>query len=488
MRIREDCCAGCGYCFLSCPVEALVFDGGRYRIEPDKCTRCGLCFWACPCRCVEGYEGEPDQRDFGDGYDVAIVGAGLGGLMAAAALARKGAKVAVFEQLGFIGGRYTELDYRGYRITTGAWTPPGPRSNIGRFLEGVGASVEWITLRQTGGDLFHIRFADGRHYRSLDEFLSRRELLAYARAMAQGRKNAPADRDALGYVRSFVDNPDLLGVVDANIATASGLRASEVPASEFVHITLTMRDIGLDFGYPRGGPRAIVEALAGVIREHGGRIFTRAPVRRIAVEDGRATGVVLSNGTFVRAGKVIHNGGVGRFVELVGAEALPRDYLDRLKGLKGVECGALVVGTRSPLYEGTPMLITPGFRRVVGMFEPTFFDPDVAPPHRRMYDVFFLVRSPDRSAELSAALRDLRDMFPRFDDVAEVVVPMFFVGRWPGTETGQYIGQVGEQRLDPRTPLENLYLVGMDLKGSGVAGDLIPVGVNRLLDVIGEVR
>jgi hypothetical protein len=29
-----------------------------------------------------------------------------------------------------------------------------------------------------------------------------------------------------------------------------------------------------------------------------------------------------------------------------------------------------------------------------------------------------------------------------------------------------------------------LYLVGMDVKGSGVAGDLIPIGVRRLLDAL----
>jgi len=413
-----------------------------------------------------------------------VIGAGIGGLMAAAALSRSGLRVAVFEQLSFIGGRYTEIEHKGYLVTTGAWTPPGPRSNIGRFLRKVGADVRWITLRDTGGDLFHIRFPDGRHYRSVDEFLSRRELLGYARALAQGRRKAPSDVDALSYVRGFVGNPDLLAVVDANIATASGLRASEVPASEFVHITLTMRDVGQDFGYPAGGPRAIIEALAKVVEENGGRIFTRARVGRILVENGKARGIELAGGVIVKAEKVIHNGGVRRFIQLVGPDNLPADYLSRLQSLKGVECGALVLGTREPLYRGTPMLITPGFNRVVGMFEPTFFDPGVAPSNRHMYDVFFLVRSEDRAQELELALSDLGRMFPGFDEVTEMMVPMFFVGAWPGTETGQYIGQVGEQRLDPRTPVEDLYLVGMDVKGSGVAGDLVPVGVERLLNCL----
>jgi len=481
MRILTDCCTGCAYCLLSCPLEAIASRKGRCFIEQEKCTLCGQCFWACPNGCIVGEEQPPTGRDYGSGYDAVVIGAGIGGLMAAAALARRGLQVALFEQLGFIGGRYTEIEHRGYLVTTGAWTPPGPRSNIGRFLAQVGAEVRWVTLRDMGGDLFHIHFADGRKHRSMDEFLSRRELLAYARALAAGRKGAPSDIDAISYLRGFVDNEELLALVDANIATASGLRASQVPASEFIHITLTMREIGHDFGYPVGGPRAIVEALARVVEECGGRIFTRARVRRILVEDGIARGIELDDGSRVEAKTVIHNGGARRFIELVGRANLPDDYVQRVGNLKGVECGAIILGTREPLFQGTPMLITPGFQRVVGMFEPTFFDPGVAPPHRHMYDVFFLVESGDRGRELKLALSDLQRLFPHLDEVTDLMVPMFFVGVWPGTETGQTFGQVGEGRLDPRTPLENLYLVGMDLKGSGVAGDLIPVGVERFL-------
>ena len=59
---------------------------------------------------------------------------------------------------------------------------------------------------------------------------------------------------------------------------------------------------------------------------------------------------------------------------------------------------------------------------------------------------------------------------------------MFFTGSWPGTESGQTFGQTGENRLDPATPIQNCFLVGMDVKGSGVAGDLIPLGVQRALE------
>lgn len=192
-------------------------------------------------------------------------------------------------------------------------------------------------------------------------------------------------------------------------------------------------------------------------------------------------GVRLADGRRVTAKVVIHNGGPARLVELVGTGRLPAGYLDRLAALRGVECAALVCATREPLFTGAPITITPNCQRVVGIFSPTLLDPSLAPEGLHLADAFFALQSGDRSAELALALADLRALFPDFDRVTAWTVPMFFTGAWPGTETGQAFGQTGENRLDPATPVENCYLVGMDVKGSGVAGDLIPLGVRRLL-------
>jgi len=43
------------------------------------------------------------------------------------------------------------------------------------------------------------------------------------------------------------------------------------------------------------------------------------------------------------------------------------------------------------------------------------------------------------------------------------------------------MGQSGADRLDPQSPIENLYLVGYDCIGYGMAGDIIPHGVERAL-------
>jgi len=484
MRIQEDRCTGCGYCLLICPEGAISSDGWA-AIDAGKCTDCNLCFFACPNDALMADVPVRRKRpQAGDHYDAVVIGTGIGGLMAGAALAKEGWEVALFEKLSFVGGRFTEIDHRGYRVTTAAWTSLGKRCHIGRFLEEVGARVEYISLKDLGrSHQSSIRFRDGREYPSLEAMLSPREHRLYLSTMAGRGKEDLRRVSTRAYLERYVQNEDFLATIDAMVGTASGLRIEEFPASEYIQSTIDIVSAGQEFAFPVGGVRSIVEALAQVIRKHGGEIFN-AEVSSIVIEDQEAKGVVLLGQTFVGAGAVVHNVGARALVRLVRRDRLPEEYVGRIERLIPMDCAALILGTDVPLLTEAPMLVTPRCDRVVGMFAPTFFDPSVAPPGKHMVDVFFPVHSAHRTRELDLAWGDLRALFPHIDDVLDLAVPMFFTGAWTGAQTAQTFGQVGEERLDPRTPINGLYLVGMDAIGSGVAGDLMPIGVRRMLEYL----
>ncbi len=535
MHLITDRCTGCGYCVLVCPYDALRSNGWA-EVIPANCTNCNLCVYACPSDCLAPepkFPLKPYRPRIKDEYEVVIIGSGLGGLMTAVALAQAGRSVAVFEKLGFPGGRYTELDYKGAAVTTGAWTNLGPKSHIGRFLSEHGIELEYASLADLGlSEQYQLRFPDGRCYASLFDLLAPAAKKAYLKAILSGRARISESANermsewangrmgesashqspisnlqsldslsAASYIAQFSADPDLLAAVDAIAATASGLSSAAMPASEYLQITLDSRQAGRDFAMPKGGVRAIIKALTRALRQAGGELFVRTPVAQILIEHSLptsnlptlpkahtaqlsnfiTTGVKLSDNRIVRSRLVIHNGGPSRFVQLVGPENLPPDYVVRLTALKGVECAALFGATRRPLFTGAPITMTPGCRRIVGIFSPTLFDPTLSKSGLHLFDAFFPLYSSDRTAELELALADLRDLFPHFDEIVEWTVPMFFTGAWPGAESGQTFSQTGDHRLDPATPIQGCYLVGMDLKGSGVAGDLIPLGVRELL-------
>jgi phytoene dehydrogenase-like protein len=427
-------------------------------------------------------------------YDVVVIGSGLGGLMAAAALAQAGQSVAVFEKLGFPGGRYTEIEYKGAAVTTGAWTNLGPNSHIDRFLTRLGIQLDYVSLREAGlTEQYSIRIPDGRHYASLFDLLTRPARKAWLKAIVDGKKHRAGSLDQISvvdYITQYSDDPDLLAAVNAIAATASGLPATRMPASEYIQITLDGREAGHEFAMPRGGVRSIIKALVSTLRQAGGELFVRSPVAEIVVESSPsepvAGGISLADGREIRSRVVLHNGGPGRFIDLIGAVNLPPEYLATLRSLQGVECAALFCATNRPLFSDAPITMTPGCRRVVGIFSPTVLDPNLSRNGLFLYDAFLPTYSDDLSAELRLTLADMGDLFPEFEQVVEWTVPMFFTGAWPGTESGQTFGQTGEHRLDPVTPIQNCFMVGMDVKGSGVAGDLIPLGVQRVLNYILE--
>jgi phytoene dehydrogenase-like protein len=412
--------------------------------------------------------------------------------MIAAALAQRGRRVAVFEKLRFAGGRYTQLTYRGAAVTTAAWTSLGRRSHIGRFLADLGigsdaasGGLRYISLHDVGlSEQFSLRFADGRHYPSPIEALTPQARQAWMQAIVKGWRGAPPDVSAHDYIAGFCDDPDLLALVDAVTTTATAVSSRAMPASEYVQITLDGREAGTDFAMPSGGVATIVNALVHALKSAGGEIFLRAPVGRILVADGQAQGIELADGRQVAAEVVAHNAGPARLIRLLGADTLPAPYVERLRGLKGADCAAIFFGVREALFDDAPMLITPGCRRVVGIFSPTRIDPSLSRDGLHLYNAFLPLHSADRTAELALAMEDLRTLFPTFDGTLAWHVPMIFTGGWPGAESSRTFGQTGDRRLEPTTPIHGLYLVGMDVQCSGVAGDLIPVGVRKLLATV----
>jgi len=478
---------------MVCPQQALVTDGWAHLLV-ERCVDCNLCYYACPNRCfIPETNLDSPRLNLTQHYEVLVIGAGIGGLMTAAALARRGRRVAVFEQLSFPGGRYTGLTYRGAAVPTAAWTNLGPKSHIGRFLAELGidehpdrGGLRYISLRDRGlSEQYAVRFQDGRHYPSLHYMLHPEVRRAWMHAIARGRHGAPEGLSAHDYIASFCQDADLLAVVDAIAVTAAGVSSRAMPASEFIQIVLDSGAAGADFAMPAGGVATIIGALIHTLKAHGGELYLASRVQRILLKQGRACGIELAGGEQVTSDVVVHNAGPSALIRLVGSDNLPMAYCARLQSLKGAECAAIFLATREPLFEDAPILMTPGCQRIAGVFSPTCFDPSLSQDGLHLYDAFLPLQQTDRKGELALAFADLRALFPSLDAVLVWYLPMFFTDGWPGTETAQTFGQTGEKRLEPHTPIRNLYLVGMDVQGSGVAGDLIPLGVRRLLDEIG---
>jgi len=104
-----------------------------------------------------------------------------------------------------------------------------------------------------------------------------------------------------------------------------GLPSYGAPTSMMAYMMADLyRRGGTCLDYPRGGSEAIVDALArGITKHPGNQVLTRAHVEQIIVEDGRACGVLLRDGSEIRAKEVVSNADVGVTRRLVPKGASP---------------------------------------------------------------------------------------------------------------------------------------------------------------------
>jgi phytoene dehydrogenase-like protein len=119
------------------------------------------------------------------------------------------------------------------------------------------------------------------------------------------------------------------------IGTFLGVRS---PGTAYVLLHHYMGEIDGAFrswGLSKGGTGRVSEAIASAARAHGAEILVNAPVKRMLVNGGEVTGVVLENGDY-HLGKVVLSSVDPRatFLRMVGAEHLPAEFVADIERYK----------------------------------------------------------------------------------------------------------------------------------------------------------
>ena len=500
IQINEQHCTGCSYCVLNCPESAieLIIDEHVWPvIDSAKCTECGECLYSCPNNVFDDPNLWSQPVPLKEQYDAVIIGAGIGGLMTGAGLAKAGKDVLILEQLSYIGGKYTHLNHQGYSISTAAWTCPGTNSRIGKLCNKLGADIDWITIQDTGDEdqkagnqLFVIK--DGPRFPSLDEAQEHiiggkkamKQVYAWMADMFNPNQTYPKEMTAREYIQKFVpDNTDYENYVQTIITYCfASQTVDNFSAMELKKAIVDSIDQMAEWGAARGGTKSIIQGIENVIRKHNGTIALRTRVENILLREGKAVGVKLADGREIHAEIIIHNAGLNRLKTLVGVNNLPEDYVKRLHTAIPANVGAVVLGTSEPLLgKKHSLLHTMGWEPTLNCYSPTYFDPGMAPKGKYILDVFWVMEPPYHvGQEVESVLQQLHEVFPNFDEVVEMQNPMFFTGTWTA-EMARRIGQSGDDRPNPVTPIDQLYFVGYDAIGYGIAGDIIPHNVEHVL-------
>lgn len=399
-----------------------------------------------------------------------VIGAGLGGLLSAARLSQAGYQVDVLERLPITGGRFTNLNFKDFQLSTGAlhMLPHGPTGPLAQFLKEVKADVKIVRSDQPTIRIPKKHHEDYRHgfediaFNEFAKPLSHKDRLKMALLIVSTRKNRPTGTTAEGWIRSQFKDEWLVKLADSFCGWSLSLKSNEVTVEEIFEIIENMYRFGGP-GVPVGGCKAIIDALEAVIFSNGGRIHTKAEVSRILVENGRATGVIVSDEIY-EAKLLVSNLGHAATACLCGEALQERNsnYLRMLKTLQPSAGIKICLAADEPLVGHSGVLLTPYAKRVNGINEVTHIDPKLAPPGKHLTMSHQYVAPENLKSlekEIDLGLNDLKEIFPR--KKYDVLLIQSYHDNWPvnraasGTDPGN------------ETPISNLYVIGDGAKGKG---------------------
>jgi phytoene dehydrogenase-like protein len=482
-------------------------------------------------------------------HDAVILGGGHNGLVAACYLAGAGLDVLVLERRDLLGGAcVTEELFPGYRFSACAYICHLLQTKV----------IEDLKLREHGFEVYHLNpsrfqpYPDGSRLLIWDDLAQTQEEIArfskrdaenYPKWLAFWERAAglihpyfltppPTLSELFAKVRGTNDEAFLERLLTVSMTEVVSeffeseamrgafIQAQDVgdpgaPGSAWCYTYIKCNNFSKpeNVGIVKGGMGGITQAMASVARERGATLQTGAEVSRILVEDGKACGVALADGTEIRSRIVVSNADPKRtFLKLIDAQHLPPDFLKRSERLKTdvsylkfhaamhdlPDFSRFFDGDFDPRYLAE-MKICPsidyfeqswidakeGERSMLPVMEvqiPSVYDPTMAPDGHHVMSIWGLYAPPNISLgtwdgqreEAGEVMLDILSVYaPNIRRVVtdwSLFTPLDIERRVAMTDGNiRHLDTVPSQFLaqrplagwaDYRTPLENLYLCG----------------------------
>lgn len=331
----------------------------------------------------------------GDSHDFIIIGGGHNGLVAAFYLARAGKKVLVLERRGTVGGAaITDEFHPGFKVSTLAHISGPLHPTVASDMRLASHGLEMLHSKvrifapDPGGRGLLLHTDPARSSESIAAF-SKKDAEAYPRfhdtlgricgALSRFQTTIPPsiDKPSAGDLWNLLrlgKNIRGLGPKDMYRLLRWGPMAvadlvAEYFETELLRAAIAARGIFGTFlgpwsagsgtvlllratgdahpagtvALPSGGMGALTQAMAKAAQKAGAEIRAGVEVDRIRVQNGRATGVVLSNGEEISADAVVSNADPKRtLLRLVEPIHLGPDFLAHVRNFRAVGTAAKV--------------------------------------------------------------------------------------------------------------------------------------------------
>ena len=417
-------------------------------------------------------------------YDVVVIGAGAGGMSAAAHLVAAGRKVLLVESQDRLGGRASSENIDGFIVNRGAIALERGSSFEQTFdLLGVPLDVrepQPATVFRIDGKI--IDPSKGGGWNLILGGLTKAAAKIGASFGDVRKGNTELPEEALTteeWLRKFTKNQTVHRLFRNFCAAIWAANADELPARAFLTY-FAFKGAFKRFGFCPRGTIGVWNDLGDGIRAKGGDIWLNAPVAKIHVANGVASGVdVVRDGVLhhVDAKVVISNVGPTATIALAGEEAMGAEYVAKARRTLRPAANIVVnFATQMRLIDLPGLITFANTERLCNLGELTATCPEMAPPGWYLY-VAYVVPKPalgdfDEKAETELGLQDLRNEVPDFDG-ARILSIRVMRDEWPAQRSCAGFD------LPQETPVSNLWNVGDAVKDYGGGGTQACIDTGR---------
>lgn len=427
-------------------------------------------------------------------YDVVVIGAGAGGMHAAARLVAGGKKVLLVESQDRLGGRASSEEIEGFVVNRGAIAIERG-SGFEETFQLLGVPLDLrepkpATVFRIDGKIIDPSGGGGWNLILGGLTKAAAKIGSSFGDVRKGAEELPEERlTTEQWLKKFTRNATVHRLFRNFCAAIWAANADELPARAFLTY-FAFKGAFKRFGFCPRGTIGVWNDLGAGIQAKGGEIWLNAPVTSIHSEGGRVTGVdVAREGVTqrVHARAVISNIGPTATIPLVGESVLGADYVAQTRRTLRPAANIVVnFATQKRLIDLPGLITFANTERLCNLGELTATCPELAPAGWYLY-VAYLVPKPalgdfDEKAETELGLQDLRNEFPDFKD-AKILSIRVMRGEWPAQRS------CAGYDMPQETPLPNLWHVGDAVKDYGGGGtqacaDNGKVAADRVLELL----
>jgi phytoene dehydrogenase-like protein len=400
--------------------------------------------------------------------DALVIGAGAGGMAAAARLRHYGYRTLLVERRDRVGGRASSMDVGEFTINSGAIFFEVGGANTRLFDElgvdpGVVVPRKPLVLRLGRRDIPMMNGPTG----ALVKYSS----VAMGRLGRVLRLRPAPGLTAQEWLDKLGAGQPVRRIVRNFTAGLFAAEPSDVPADLLFDYLTKPGGLGVYAAHPDGsiGPW---RALADHFVRTGGELWLDSSVDSLSFDErGLVDGAVITRAgatVHIKARVVVSNAGPVATVNMCGDNALPDGYGDEIRSWS--RPGTLIIAnfaSRTPIRGLNWMVFFGSTDRLASAANVSALSPNLAPPG---WNLYMAASTPhpasgdfDHDTEVATLKREILENYPDYASAQEISVNVYSGDEWPAQRA------IAGHDLPNTTPIPNLWNVGDGVREWGGA-------------------